>query len=204
MSFTEWISSTLATTFLIGILGFILRHWIAERIKGSIKHEYDKDLEQHKADLKRNYDVQIETLKAEFAKNQHRFSHVFERTAETITTTYKKILELRDNLGADLALAGKKDDESKNRMKEHRKLRIAFYLYLRENKIYLPKETAEKISTFNGKTTSALTAYEAGLNADTTDARYEKLAVAVEPLFNEIPELLSDLEDDFRKVLGLQ
>jgi hypothetical protein len=45
MNFTEWATSSLLTTLLIAVLGFILRNWIAERIKGSIKHEYDLALE---------------------------------------------------------------------------------------------------------------------------------------------------------------
>lgn len=205
MNFTELISSTIATTFLIGILGFILRHWIAERIKRSIKHEYDKELATHKADLKRDYDVKIESLKAEFAKNQFRFSHIFKRQADTIIKTYEELLDLKDAVHTSINLAGRSDDYSVNKLLELDTKRRDFYKYFLKNKIYLPTGTAGKIATLLDKLNDIQNTYQNGLQLSRINRKqgYDTTMRAVDSLFGEAPKLLEDLENDFRKLLGL-
>jgi hypothetical protein len=41
-----------------------MRTYLSERIKGSIKDEYDERLERFKAELKRDNDFQLETYKS--------------------------------------------------------------------------------------------------------------------------------------------
>lgn len=42
----------------------MLRNWVIERLSNSIRHEYNKDLEQHKAQLKAQFDAELEVRKA--------------------------------------------------------------------------------------------------------------------------------------------
>jgi hypothetical protein len=42
----------------------MLRSWIVERLSSSIKHEYNKELEEHKAKLKASFDTELEVRKA--------------------------------------------------------------------------------------------------------------------------------------------
>lgn len=49
---------------LTSALFWLLRNWIAERLTGSIRHDYNKDLEKHKAILKAQFDAELEGRKA--------------------------------------------------------------------------------------------------------------------------------------------
>lgn len=45
--------SAVTTTGLISCIVFLCRNWLIERLKASIKHEYDLRLENHKSDISR-------------------------------------------------------------------------------------------------------------------------------------------------------
>lgn len=49
---------------LLLVLGFVLRHWFVERIKQSIKHEYDKDLKKLDDELRNKTDSELARLNA--------------------------------------------------------------------------------------------------------------------------------------------
>lgn len=57
--------TTLLSTGLITLLGFALRTWIKQKIKHSIKADYDQDLEKLKSQLKTASDLSVEQYKAE-------------------------------------------------------------------------------------------------------------------------------------------
>ncbi len=50
---------------LVLAIGWIGRTWIGERLKASVKHEYDDRLEQLKAELKEQGDSNLALLKSE-------------------------------------------------------------------------------------------------------------------------------------------
>jgi hypothetical protein len=56
-------SAPLSAVIISGIL-WLLKSWIAVRLKNSIQHEYDKDIERHKAALKAQFDVELEVRKS--------------------------------------------------------------------------------------------------------------------------------------------
>ena len=139
------------------------------RVTASVKLAYDKDLATHKADLKRNYDVQIETLKAEFAKNQFRFSHIFEKTAETIIKTYQMLVELKEAVHTNISFYGRHDEEALKKKGELYNQRKDFYFYQAKNKIFLPRTTAQKISQFTAKLIEIEITYDTNLRVRTPD-----------------------------------
>ena len=59
------ITNTLVTTMILIALGFLLRNWIANRLKIDIQHEADKKLETFKATLKEQTDSAFLTLNSE-------------------------------------------------------------------------------------------------------------------------------------------
>ena len=58
------IATIASSVGLSGLLVWLTKSWISERLKNAIKHEYDEKLETHKAQLKREYDKEIEEFKA--------------------------------------------------------------------------------------------------------------------------------------------
>jgi len=71
-----------------------------------------------------------------------------------------------------------------------------------KNKIFLPRTTAQKISQFTAKLIEIEITYDTNLRVRTPDS-HDKISIAINSLFNEVPKLLEDLEDDFQKLLGL-
>lgn len=56
-------SAPLSAVLVSGLI-WMLRSWAIERLSNSIRHEYNKDLEQHKAELKAQFDAELEVRKA--------------------------------------------------------------------------------------------------------------------------------------------
>jgi hypothetical protein len=47
------LASATVSTLALAALTFLLREWITERLKNSIKYEYDRDIESYKSMLAR-------------------------------------------------------------------------------------------------------------------------------------------------------
>lgn len=206
MSFLEWLSSSISTAVVLAVLGFLARHWLITRITNSIKHEYDKELETHKADLKRDYDVQIEKLKAEIAEKNFRFSHTFERTADAIATTYAKLIAVKDAADGYTSLMEPTGQERQKRAENYSQLTQDFLTYFLPKKIYIPKETADKIRIFHNTMHAAVLQYNMAMAESRSQTRhpdsYGKLFDNFFKTSDAVPKLLGLLEDDFQKLLG--
>lgn len=64
------VSSATAGGLVAGLLVFLTRTWLAERIKRSIEHEYAQKLETHKAQLRADCDVEVERVRAEYTRQR--------------------------------------------------------------------------------------------------------------------------------------
>lgn len=100
------LSSAAVSGSTAAILIFLARTWMSERIKQSIKHEYDVLLEQYKHELKAEHEIALERLRASNAENQaiqavamasfaegHKAAH--ERRLAAIEMVWKEIVRLR-------------------------------------------------------------------------------------------------------------
>jgi hypothetical protein len=63
----QLISSAAVSASLGGLIIFLTKSWISERLKNSIKNEYDEKLETHKAQLKAQADIESERLRAQLS-----------------------------------------------------------------------------------------------------------------------------------------
>ena len=211
MTFTDWIASFIGTFFgnsvLFAIIIFLAKNTVLERIKNSIKHEYDKELETHKADLKRDYDVQVEKLKAELAQQHHRFSHIFKGTADVVVSTYQKLLELGTAAETFFAQHGNQNKESAEAGDDLYKKRGEFHKYFRLNEIFLEETTATSINHFVHTLFGATNKYGLFFTLTLYKANPEntmKLATeSTKEMYEEVPKLLAMLKNDFRKILGV-
>ena len=204
------ISSGVFATALTGALAFLGRNWISERLKASIQHEYDQKLETHKAQLKSQTEAEIIRLKAQLeiaaAERSFRFSHVFERTADTIAATHQKLLELQkaaDDYTQQMPTPGQEKEQFLRLFQEKSE---AFQEYFPPKRLYLPKDTASKVRDF----------YQALQKTDPTCrsavemlfARSKHVTTVESALkgaserYQQVRELLDLLEDDFQRVLG--
>ena len=83
---------------LVGAGIWLARSWLSERLKNSIRAEYDQKLETHKAQLKSQSDIAIERLRADLsiatAEHNIQFARLHEKRAEVIAETYARLTEL--------------------------------------------------------------------------------------------------------------
>lgn len=61
-----------------GLLVWLLRSWISERLKQSVRHEYSQKLETHKAELKAEYEKQLELYRVELNSRMEAIRHQYE------------------------------------------------------------------------------------------------------------------------------
>lgn len=64
MGIGDYVGVVLTQAFFFSVLFLIVKHWLLERLKNSIKHEYDVSLERFKGEIKAESDKDLEELKA--------------------------------------------------------------------------------------------------------------------------------------------
>ncbi len=77
---------------------FFLKSWISERLKNSIKHEYDQKLETYQSQLKSQSEIELEklrsTLSIETVKSNVKFSYLLEKRANVLGKIYSILDEV--------------------------------------------------------------------------------------------------------------
>lgn len=81
-------------------LGFILRVWITERLRSSIKHEYDDKLENLKSALKTQSDAHLAQLKADVDRAAEKLQIAAASFSDVQKATISKKIEAVDHIWA--------------------------------------------------------------------------------------------------------
>lgn len=92
------VTSSLGTAGLIAILGWLFRVWIGERLKSSLKHHYDQQLEQLKADLKGQGEANLTHLKSEVDRQAEQLRIAASSFSEVQKATIVRKIEAVDAL----------------------------------------------------------------------------------------------------------
>ena len=206
-------SATVSTALAAGLI-WLSKTWVSERIKGAIQTEYQQKLEAHKAQLKAESDITLERLKSQLqvaaAERQVRYSRVFENTAETAATTYEKLLAFHDAVGRYTSAFEWADTPPKE---ERRKVVGERYQklldYFRPRRLYLPKETSQRINELHKKLHSVAMDFMFNVEKGGDERRRQKdpdrdTWFEVDKFMSEeVPKLLELLEDHFRELLGI-
>lgn len=107
---------------LLLAIGWLGRTWIGERLKASVKHEYDDRLEQLKADLKEQGDSNLALLKSEIDRQGEKlriaassFSEVqkatITRKVDAVDALWNGFLQMRDAFPAVYSITDIFSDE---------------------------------------------------------------------------------------------
>lgn len=209
-----------------GLTVLALRTWISERIKGSIKaeyderietlkaqlkSEYDQKLETHKAQLKAQSDVEIEQLKSRLsvaaAQQQVRFSRLHEKRAEVITQVYASLNTLLIAVSEYTAViepAGMPPREE--RAKNAGEAINNFWGLYRDNKIFIPRPTTVKLDQIQSTIRGAFLEFQWGVDyvvrSTGQSGDTDKWLKVSQTLENVSQVALIELEDDFRRLIG--
>ncbi len=90
------LSSAAVSAALSGLLLWLFKSWISERLKNAIKFEYDQKLEIHKTELKSQSDLALEGIRAELTREREgdlaRLRAELTRTSEDRTRKLERLL----------------------------------------------------------------------------------------------------------------
>ncbi|SDU39447.1 hypothetical protein SAMN05216237_5006 [Pseudomonas yamanorum] len=97
-----------AITALLAFLGWCVRRWIDQRIKMSVKHEYDHRLENIKAELKTQGDLQLASLQSEVARQADKLKIAAASFSDVQKATISRKIDAVDLLWQAVLSARKK------------------------------------------------------------------------------------------------
>ncbi len=203
------LSSSAISGGLVAVVLFLSKEWIKNRLTMSIRHEYETKMEQLKSELNHKSEKELAALRTELqiAANDKnfRFSKVFEKTETVIVGVYNKLFFVKWYASECNRPPTGTDKQVLEALDTWRTAFQAFVDYYTPNKLYIPKATTKKIEDFVAKvstlvftTLSVDKAVESKLSTQDLDAQIKN----IERLNNEIPKLLTSLEDEFQKILG--
>ena len=215
------ISSAAVSLALCGMLLWLMKAWIGERLKNVIKAEYDVKLESHKAQLKSTYDEKLETHKVQLksqadveverlksslsviaAEQNTKFGKLHERRVQAIADIYSRLKKLHDCL-ADYV---KPFEASGGPSREDRRTAVITAFeelmpYFSQNQIFLPKKIAELIEKAQMEMVQIanLFTYTVDLPANPDTLKWIEIT---ERFNNDVRQALSGLEGEIRVALG--
>ena len=174
-----------APVVVVGAIAWILR--------GIISQGFARDLQRYKSDLeKKNFE------------HRERFSLIHQRRAEVIAAIYGKIARTKA-VTADLVGIFQQGGQS---LIEKKQKAADVYndmsSYFFENRLFLPRETAEKTEEL------VMTIRDVLIEFDTAQMGNEEYKVdlsghwqqAYKRLREEVPPILEELENEFKNLLG--
>jgi hypothetical protein len=189
-----------------GLLIWLMREWISERLKNAIKHEYDQKLETHKAQLKAQSDVEIEKLRSQLTitatEHEVRFSSLHEKRAKIIAETYALLkllfVLLRDY---EMRFQAVVDDPSRERRESVTAAYRKFHDYYITKVIFFPKDTAKKLDDIDSQLLINYNKFM-GTVEMSKGSDINSWIQNVKEVEEEIKTALNELEDEFRRILG--
>jgi hypothetical protein len=166
---------------------------IAWLLRGIVSQGFARDLQRYKSELDRQ----------DF-EHRERFSLIHQRRAEVIATFYGKIARTK-SVVADLV--GIFQQGGQSLMEKKKKAADIFNdmsAYFFENRIFLPHETAEKAEKLVMTIRDVLIEFDtAQMGNDEYKPDQTGLWVqAFKRLRDEVPPILSELEHEFKELLG--
>jgi hypothetical protein len=92
------LASASASAALLLLLAFILRTWITERLRASVKHEYDDKLETLKSALKTQSDAHLSQIKAEVDRQADKLRIAAASFSDVQKATISRKIEAVDHI----------------------------------------------------------------------------------------------------------
>jgi hypothetical protein len=185
------IASAAISSMVAGLIIWLSKTWISERLKNAISHEYEEKLETHKAILKANNE-----------RDQVRFSNLHEKLEQTIAETYAHLCELQRCIDDYLSPVRITHDlKTMDGGKNVQKALNSFVNFFPPRQIYLPRETSKLVIEFVEELKKTVYSY-AIQTVQLKQDEHEERIKAYDELVVKIPPLLDQLEKEFRNLLG--
>ena len=199
--------SGVLSTLLASIVLWLGRAWISERLRHSIKSEYDAKLESHKSQLKAQNDVELERLRSELnlraTEHQVTFSRLHERRADVIAQTYSLLRVAHDAIRDYTKVFEPAGDRTREeRRKIAAEAQNAYYSYYSKNQIFLPKPAAKLLDKLNRETVTIFNRFLFLVDRKPDGGGFDEWMKISEQVEGAYQAALDELETEFRKMLG--
>jgi hypothetical protein len=201
------ITSAAVSSALAGLLLWLMKSWVSERLKNAIKNEYDQKLETHKSQLKAQSDIEIEKLRSNLSiaatEQNVKFSKLHNDRAEVIASTYSLLKEAFLTVEDFVKIGVPAGDKP---IEERRQIAVdahnEFRAYYPKKLIYLPKVTADKIEAINIELIKTFNEFDWNIARKQLTSDTDKWLEIFKRMKGEILDTLQELEDQFRELLG--
>lgn len=182
---------------LLAVLGFIARSIISQALS--------RDIERYKTRLQATHDVELERLRNDLRlkeiEYETKFSKLHEKRANVISELYKKLVEAERSLSTYAwpgpHLGGFSNKENFNRAWKDSS---EFSNYFNENRIYLNRTLCSKLDRLDTGLSGVIGSVVGAEHSD--QEIHDAWLDGWNKISKEIPLLKSDIENDFRILLG--
>lgn len=201
------ITAAAVSAVLTGLLIWLTKSWISERLKNAIKSEYDQKLETHKAQLRAQSDIEIEKLRSQLSitatEHEVRFARLHEKRAEVIAETYRLLKDVSFRVADYVKIFEPAGDSPK----EQRRAVAAtahqtFRAYYASRLVFFPKAVATKLEAIDLQLVKTFNEFVFSVEMAKGTNNAEKWTEIFGRVGNEIKTALGELEDEFRRLLG--
>ena len=203
------------------LLVFLLRGWISQRLKQSIKSEYDRKLADHKAELKRDNDVYLAELNAkhetakqllehnlELARLEHqtKFAGSYQEILKAIREIHANLIEIQAGMNAYTNIFESSNGPSKKERREKvGNLVGEFWKLFNPQRIFFAEALDKEIVTYVHDVTDKgidfmLKVENEEMNAKTR-ADWTRINDEVKNQWNTV---LASIRVQFRAILGVE
>jgi hypothetical protein len=217
--YIETIIAAITTSgMLSGILIWLTKGWISERLKASIAHEYAQKHETYKSELKASHNIAIEHLRTDLTitANTHSIQYKLlqEKRGEVIAEIYLLLSEVESQ--ARLLANPLIEPEEPPKAETYRKTANHIYkLFETYNKyrIYLTEDTCVKLDEFIQQSRLPLSFFKvvnqfnsqdpSGENTVLQSELKDKFMKVWDEVETKVPNARKAVEIEFRKTLGV-
>lgn len=205
------LSSGTVGALLSGMVVWLSKSWISERLKNAIKNEYDLKLEAYKQTLKSQSNIAIEQLKSSLAIQSYhqntRVANLLQRRFDAIATIVPPLLRLRRAVSAYTSVVGEVGGDSRqdqlNAFLEAQKTLIEI---LDEQAIFLDEDVATRVHSIRSECEKAARLFRYFVDVPTDSPaisdseRWLKVVAVVE---ENAPLAIAALERELRSMMGV-
>jgi len=176
-----------------GIFVYILRTWISERLKQSIKYEYDQKLELLRNDL---------TLKAKI--HEIEMLNLQDKLGNTINEVNDELWKFQDTVIKHVSIFQGQEYKDPNRIKDVYKSYNDFILKFRKNRIFLPTNIVDIIEKFIQELRKYSFEFQTKVVFEKDQInQIENWHSISEFVIKRCDEVRNEIESYFRKIMGV-
>lgn len=203
------VTTVISSAAVSGLVVWLLREWIGVRLKSSIKHEYNRKIEE----IRNEYSKELARLNSALQESVDfkatRFRFVYERKIAALCNGFGRLAKLEKFLGEYVsywgAIRGPEREESRKRFA---KALEDFEEFFVPNRIFFPASLAERITNVKNEMNKMALAFMVSverpgdLEGAPPSHSGDKWHEANDYVGKELPEIRRKIESAIRVGLG--